>query len=281
MSSVFLYVAIVAIWAFVLVPRWIRRHHAQPEPELAGAEGVGLISDTGPASFASPQPPAASPAPEPAPHFEAAPAPPRVNPATGHVVVAAGRITPADAPAARPARPVRQPAATPRPAAPEPPVPATRRSPHVVRARRRLFAGLALLTTAAAAAAVIHATSWWLCLAPGLVLLTYMILLRGATRADAERVRRHHTARVQRARKRADTRRRAHAEAVAMSVAEKVAGAVAGTAAEYAVAAAAQAQAQVPAQHAEPSADVIDISARRAGDQFYDQVADAAAAVGD
>ncbi|MGB6456537.1 MAG: hypothetical protein WBH47_18885 [Streptosporangiaceae bacterium] len=30
MSSVFLYVAIVAIWAFVLVPRWLRRHHAQP-----------------------------------------------------------------------------------------------------------------------------------------------------------------------------------------------------------------------------------------------------------
>lgn len=272
MSSVFLYVAIVAIWAFVLVPRWIRRHHAQPEPELAGAEGVGLIADTGPASFASP-------APEPGPRFEAAPDSPRVNPATGHVVVAAGRIAPADAPAARPVRPARQPAATPRPAAPEPPVPATRRSPHVVRARRRLFAGLALLTTAAAAAAVIHATSWWLCLAPGLVLLTYMILLREATRADAERVRRHHMARAQRARKRADTRRRAHAEAVAMSVAEKVAGAVASTAAEYAVAAAAQAQ--VPAQPAEPSADVIDISARRAGDQFYDQVADAAAAVGD
>lgn len=30
MSSVFLYVAIVAIWAFVLVPRWLHRHHAVP-----------------------------------------------------------------------------------------------------------------------------------------------------------------------------------------------------------------------------------------------------------
>jgi hypothetical protein len=32
-SGVFLYVAIVAIvaiWIFVLVPRWLRRHHAQP-----------------------------------------------------------------------------------------------------------------------------------------------------------------------------------------------------------------------------------------------------------
>lgn len=34
MSSVFLYVAIVAIWAFVLVPRWLRHHHAQPQSDL-------------------------------------------------------------------------------------------------------------------------------------------------------------------------------------------------------------------------------------------------------
>ena len=33
MSSVFLYLAIVAIWAFVLVPRWLRRGHAAPQPE--------------------------------------------------------------------------------------------------------------------------------------------------------------------------------------------------------------------------------------------------------
>lgn len=34
MSSVFLYVAIVAIWAFVLVPRWLRRHHGQPVADV-------------------------------------------------------------------------------------------------------------------------------------------------------------------------------------------------------------------------------------------------------
>jgi len=33
-SSVFLYVAIVAIWAFVLVPRWLRHHHAQPHSDI-------------------------------------------------------------------------------------------------------------------------------------------------------------------------------------------------------------------------------------------------------
>ncbi len=40
-SSVFLYVAIVAIWAFVLVPRWLRRHHHQPR-SLADADAAGV-----------------------------------------------------------------------------------------------------------------------------------------------------------------------------------------------------------------------------------------------
>jgi hypothetical protein len=31
MSSAILYIGIVAIWAFVLVPRWLRRDHEQPE----------------------------------------------------------------------------------------------------------------------------------------------------------------------------------------------------------------------------------------------------------
>src|SRR5260370_13609308 len=32
LSSTFLYVGIVAIWAFVLVPRWLRRPQAPPVP---------------------------------------------------------------------------------------------------------------------------------------------------------------------------------------------------------------------------------------------------------
>jgi hypothetical protein len=32
-SSALLFVAIVAIWAFVLVPRWLRRQHAAPQPD--------------------------------------------------------------------------------------------------------------------------------------------------------------------------------------------------------------------------------------------------------
>jgi hypothetical protein len=45
-SSVFLYVAIVAIWAFVLVPRWLRRHHAQPR-SLAGDD----VADAAPEAY--------------------------------------------------------------------------------------------------------------------------------------------------------------------------------------------------------------------------------------
>ena len=39
MSSAFLYLAIVAIWAFVLVPRWLRRPHAAVQSE--GGDGLG------------------------------------------------------------------------------------------------------------------------------------------------------------------------------------------------------------------------------------------------
>ncbi len=38
MSSAILYLAIVAIWAFMLVPRWLRRSHAGP---VADADGPG------------------------------------------------------------------------------------------------------------------------------------------------------------------------------------------------------------------------------------------------
>ncbi len=34
MSSSFLFVGIVAVWAFFLVPRWLRRQHAQPQVEV-------------------------------------------------------------------------------------------------------------------------------------------------------------------------------------------------------------------------------------------------------
>src|SRR5260370_31634494 len=50
LSSAFLYVGIVAIWAFVLVPRWLRRPQAPPVPaaeyEISPAED-GAFDDQG------------------------------------------------------------------------------------------------------------------------------------------------------------------------------------------------------------------------------------------
>ncbi|MGH3303492.1 MAG: divisome protein SepX/GlpR [Streptosporangiaceae bacterium] len=46
MSSVILYVAIVAIWAFVLVPRWLRRHHAQPRSVPDGDVASDAAAET-------------------------------------------------------------------------------------------------------------------------------------------------------------------------------------------------------------------------------------------
>jgi hypothetical protein len=72
-SSVFLYVAIVAIWAFVLVPRWLRRHHHQsrsladadaadaPLEDYEGADDDGAVGSTDyPAEEAEPVVPAES-----------------------------------------------------------------------------------------------------------------------------------------------------------------------------------------------------------------------------
>ncbi len=104
---------------------------------------------------------------------------------------------------------------------------------------------LLLLTAVAAACTVLKLTSWWVCIPPAGLLGSYLLLLREAAFADAEQARRRAAMemRVQAA------RQRAQAEA-----------------AEY---------------EAQPSAQIIDISAR-VGDQLYDQYADATVrAVGD
>ena len=48
MSSSFLYLAIVAVWAFVLVPRWLRRQQPQPQVEVDVEVDVELGYDAGP-----------------------------------------------------------------------------------------------------------------------------------------------------------------------------------------------------------------------------------------
>jgi hypothetical protein len=149
-SSVFLYVAIVAIWIFVLVPRWLRRQHAAPQP------GYEADYAPGPAEYEdgySPQDEAADydaesyaadlpgePA-EDAPQFTGAPAAPPFS-----------------------------------------------RS-RVLQARRRLLTMLVLLTVAAGACTALKLTAWWTCIPPAVMLGMYLLLLHEAAIADAERER--------------------------------------------------------------------------------------------
>jgi len=201
-SSVFLFVAIVAIWAFVLVPRWLRRHHALPQSDLdqsydaESAPGTAEQYEQAEVESASDD------------HAQ----PPRRHVAPGHN---------------------------------PPPLPRSR----MVQARRRLLTVLIVMTAAAGACGGIKIAPVWVCIPPATVLCVYVLLLREASRADAEKTQRYAAAQAREARAQAAARRRAHEAALA--------------------------------EAAQPSAEIIDISGR-VGDQLYDQYADATVrAVGD
>jgi hypothetical protein len=273
-SSAILYLAIVVIWAFLLVPRWVRRPHTalfsghdaasqrdsghdtedadadadEAEAGLARHHDDGLAADS-----AADAPPAARPGllrsvgptgvrpadwpDEDQPEPDTAPLPVITAPRPAHAPAAPqGAPTPADTSAAASASP----AGLAGPGGPAyPPVSRAK----IVQARRRLLTTLILLAVAAVTCTVLRLTSWWVLVPPAGMLGMYLLLLREAALADAERAR-WRAEQAHAARQRARTRTR-----------------LAG-----------------PPQ---PDAEIIDISARL-GDQLYDQYADAEArAVGD
>ncbi len=133
MSSAILYLAIIAIWACVLIPRWLKRGATAPvpapvaaDPDLAAEEGAP------PDETADVDPPA--PAPEP------------VSPEEGR-----------------------------------------RR---MLAARRRLLLMLIGLEIAAISLAVLRLAAVWVVVPPTIMLVGYVLLLREAGRADAERAQR-------------------------------------------------------------------------------------------
>ena len=152
MSSAILYVAIVAIWAGVLIPRWLRRDSAASEQhseDLTTAE-----------AHAEPD---AEPAPPPRRHQE------RVAPRA-------------------PARPEARAEARPEVRS-EISGDGTRDREHkkVLAARRRLLYLLLVLAIGSGALAFTKMAAWWVMVPPTIMLLGYMGLLREAAKADAER----------------------------------------------------------------------------------------------
>jgi hypothetical protein len=272
-SSAILYLAIVAIWAFLLAPRWIRRSHtpffastesgrgreaagslAEDEandsadalaPRFGLLRTLGLISTEGPAATVAPASPDVSgqdadcddePEPDTAPL-------PRITVPAAPVApdTAGGRPEPGGPGPDSEADGFGLPSGQARPGGPaRPPISRTK----ILQARRRLLTTLVLLAVAAVSCTLLHLTSLWVCIPPAGMLGMYLLLLREAAMADADNVRRAEAAHAARQRARAKARAR---------------------------------QAQAP----QPTAEIIDISARL-GDQLYDQYADATIrAVGD
>lgn len=221
MSSAILYLAIVAIWAFMLVPRWLRRSHAAPVAD-ADAPGDARAGEHQAQSDAEEDQPEPDTAPIPAVTDQPAPEP-----------------LPAPV-GAHPAPPV---ADSPRPSLSR---------AKVLQARRRLLTTLVLLAVAAASCTVLKLTSGWVCVPPAVMLGMYLLLLREAALADAENAR-------WRAGQAHAARQRAQAQAQARD----------------------EARESWATRTPQPTAQVIDISARLS-DQLYDQYADATMrAVGD
>lgn len=142
-SSAILYLAIVAIWACVLIPRWLRRDSARSasaplttEPPVPAESAEPAPADDGSADDGSAEDapgPAPVPVPEPAP------------------------LNGAD----------------------------TRR--RMLAARRRLLLMLIGLEIAAVTLAVLGLAALWVVVPPSIMLAGYLLLLREAAQADAER----------------------------------------------------------------------------------------------
>ena len=175
MSSAILYVAIVAIWAGVLIPRWLRRDSAASG---RGSENL-TTAEAEPSASAE-----AEVTKEPAPASA-----PRRRDDAGH----------REAPRARPAVARPEPREEPRPKVRvDAQVEASRggagdgeprdlEHKKVLSARRRLLGMLLVLAIASGVLAYTKMAAWWVVVPPGIMLLGYLGMLRAASKADAER----------------------------------------------------------------------------------------------
>lgn len=184
LSSAILYVAIVAIWACVLIPRWLRRDPARPSSGIAPETAPGHVAEGDAAPDAAgfderdERPTRTDRRPEPA------------------VPVARGQGTAEGPPEADDAR---------SPLAPE------ESRQRMLTARRRLLITLLALEITACAFVLLSMAAVWVAIPPSVMLFGYLMLLREAARADAEHARREEEAAYAHARARARARTRAQA----------------------------------------------------------------------
>jgi hypothetical protein len=160
LSGAILYLAIVAIWAVVLVPRWLRPRTAPPQPVPVPTEDA----DPGwrdPANLGQ----------DPAGTRAASMAGPDTE---GEYALGedAGGAPAGDGPLEQEA------ASSP-----------VGRQGEVVKARRRMLTALIALTVIAGALAVTGAEAFWIVIPPVTLLSSYLLLLRKFTQYDAERAR--------------------------------------------------------------------------------------------
>jgi hypothetical protein len=244
-SSAILYVGIVAIWACVLIPRWLRRDSARGASSAAGGAVPGdevagdLVSDESGVSGLSG---AAGVSGLSGAAADRAQAPPE----------AAERRE--DAPAAE------RPQDAPAPLTPE------ESRQRVLAARRRLLGMVLALEIAALALAVFGLAALWVVIPPSIMLGGYLLLLREAAHADAERAAREEEDARARARARQQARARARARA-----AQRPAATVAAPAPGYEDAGPGRDFAPgLAGKYTTSNAEVADTS-EPAGDGYYEQ----------
>jgi hypothetical protein len=266
-SSAILYVAIVAIWIGVLVPRWLRHENSHSgqvglrrfSRHFGTGTGTGRPADE-PERRAGFDPDAHTPVsyPESRSYYEEQVS----SPVSGNKENMA-QLYEADAPADTDVPPAphgvdHADVRVPRPRAPhdhDAMADAERRD-RIVRGRRRMLWLLLVLTGVGVGLAYLQLAAWWVMIPPVLLLGGYLLLLREAAHADAEARERRELART--------TARAHHAsEAPGREKATVTATAAA------------------PAHETGPHADIIDLS-EHVEDQLYDQYTDAKLrAVGD
>jgi hypothetical protein len=178
-SSAILYVAIVVIWACVLIPRWLRRDSARG---AGGAADTPVPGDVVPGDVI--------PAEDAADDAESWTAEPVSAVRVRYTETFRADVT-VEAEADPAPEEVPAPDAGRRVPPPPPPEESRRR---MLAARRRLLGMLTILETAAIALAVLRLAALWVLIPPSIMLIGYALLLREAAHADAERAQREEEA---------------------------------------------------------------------------------------